>query len=121
MKMKIGRFKIFFLIPTIYILFISFFMAVIFMGMSSGKPSDGMMFGMMGIIIPLHFFSMFCIFHTLYFSAKTLKSVEMQRIATFSDYAGEFFLLWFFPIGIWVIQPRLNKLIEEIENKNTPR
>jgi hypothetical protein len=22
----------------------------------------------------------------------------------------EFFLIWFFPIGVWIIQPRINRL-----------
>jgi len=55
---------------------------------------------------------MFCIFYSLYFIAKELKSVELQKPVTFSDFAGEFFLLWFFPIGIWIIQPRINKIFE---------
>jgi hypothetical protein len=55
---------------------------------------------------------MFFIFYSLYFIAKELKSVELQKPVTFSDFAGEFFLLWFFPIGIWIIQPRINKIFE---------
>jgi hypothetical protein len=49
-------------------------------------------------------------FYILYFVAKTMKSVEMQKTVTFNDYAGEFFLIWFFPIGIWFLQPRINKI-----------
>jgi hypothetical protein len=63
-----------------------------------------------GILLILHLFAMFCIFYDMYFAAKTLKSVELQREAKFSDFAGEFFLIWFFPIGIWIIQPRVNQL-----------
>jgi len=55
---------------------------------------------------------MFCIFYCLYFVAKALKSVELQREVTFNDYAGEFFLFWFSPIGVWVLQPRINKLFD---------
>jgi hypothetical protein len=53
---------------------------------------------------------MFCIFYCFYFTAKVLKTVELQKPVTFNDYAGEFFLIWFFPIGIWFIQPRINRL-----------
>jgi hypothetical protein len=56
---------------------------------------------------------MFCIFYTLYFVAKTFKTVELQREVKFSDFAGEFFMIWFYPIGIWIIQPKINKMIEE--------
>jgi len=42
---------------------------------------------------------------------KTLNSAEMQKEAHFSDYIGDFFLLWVFPIGVWFIQPRINSLV----------
>ena len=48
----------------------------------------------------------------VYFVAKTYKTVELQRQVSFSDFAGEFFMIWFYPIGIWIIQPKLNKIIE---------
>ena len=69
---------------------------------------------------------MFGIFHTMYFAAKTIKCVELKRNVTFSDIAGEFFLIWFFPIGVWILQPRINKLIDgdisytEDKGKRTP-
>jgi hypothetical protein len=28
------------------------------------------------------------------------------------DFAGEFFLLWFYPVGIWIVQPKINKMVE---------
>jgi len=65
------------------------------------------------IILPLHLFSMFCIFHTIYFVAKTIRTAELQRVVTFGDFAGEFFLLWFYIIGIWIIQPKVNRLNRE--------
>jgi len=58
----------------------------------------------------VHLFSMFCLFYCLYFIAKALKTVELQRPVTFSDYAGEFFLLWFYPVGVWILQPRINQI-----------
>jgi hypothetical protein len=67
----------------------------------------------MAIIFPLHLFSMFCIFYCLYFVSKTFKTVELQRETTFSDFAGDFFLIWFYPIGIWIVQPKINKMVEE--------
>jgi hypothetical protein len=70
------------------------------------------------LIVPLHLFSMFCIFYCLYFNAKALKIVEWQRPVTFSDFAGEFFLIWFFPIGIWIIQPRINRLFKNTNDSN---
>jgi hypothetical protein len=34
---------------------------------------------------------------------------------SFYDFSGPFFLLWFFPIGIWIIQPRINRLFTDWE------
>lgn len=64
------------------------------------------------IILPLHLFSIFCMFHTFYFVAKTIRTVEFQQPVKFGDFAGELFLIWFFPIGIWILQPRINKILE---------
>jgi hypothetical protein len=105
-KMKVGRFKIFFFTPLIYILFIVGFM---FIGFGTGHQPHP---GIFALIVPLHLFSMFCMFHNLYFVSKTIKTIELQREVIFSDFAGEFFLIWFFPIGIWFIQPKLNKFAE---------
>ena len=79
-------------------------------------PSGGLISGIFGIILPLHFLSMFGILHSMYFVAKTFKTVELQREVSFSDFAGEFFLIWFYPVGIWIIQPKINKMVE---NKKT--
>lgn len=104
--MNLTRFKIFLFIPVVYMLFFAVFMFTMFS--VGGRPNPAIF----GIIFPLHLFSMFCIFYCLYFNAKALKSVEWQKPVTFSDFAGEFFLIWFFPIGIWIIQPRINKLFD---------
>ena len=65
----------------------------------------------MGIIFPLHLFAMFCTFYGLHFIAKNLVMAEKNEMVKFDDFSGPFFLIWFFPIGIWFIQPRINKLI----------
>lgn len=121
--MNLKKFKIFLLIPVVYILFFTFYMSSMFSSVSTGIEPNPAIFG---IIFPLHLFSMFCIFYCLYFISKELKSVEWQKPVTFSDFAGEFFLIWFFPLGIWIIQPRINKLFEnntdsETENESPNR
>lgn len=45
-------------------------------------------------------------------AAKTLKTIELGRLAKIDEYAGEAFLIWMVPLGVWFIQPRLNKLTE---------
>lgn len=103
-KLNVRIFKIFFLIPLTYIIFIFGLIATSFF---SGGPN----LGVFAIIVVFHLFSMFCIFYCLYFVAKTFKTAELQRKVTFGDYAGEFFMIWFFPIGIWIVQPKINKMI----------
>jgi hypothetical protein len=119
-NMNLKKFKIFLLIPAIYMVLFTFYMSSIFSNVSTGiEPNPAIW----GIIFPLHLFSMFCLFYCLYFISKELKAVEWQKPVTFSDFAGEFFLIWFFPLGIWIIQPRINKLFEnntdgETENES---
>ena len=116
-KMKIKKFKVFFFIPLFYILFIFILIGTTFFGISTGSNAVGGIIGNMLIfIIPMHLFSMFCMFYLLYFVSKTIRTIELERPVTFSDFIGEFFMIWFFPIGIWFIQPRLNKIVSE---KNT--
>jgi hypothetical protein len=113
-KMKIQKFKIFFFIPLIYLLFLIVVIGTTFYGISSGSNAVGGIVGkMLLVIIPMHLFSMFCIFYLLYFVSKTIKTTELKRTVTFSEFAGEFFMIWFFPIGIWFIQPKINKIITE--------
>lgn len=113
-KSNVTKFKIFFTIPIVYII-------AIFESMSFGF--DNIFFGdqvlntkaigiIIGLVFPLHFLSMFCIFYCLYFVAKTCKTVELQKRVTFADFAGEFFLFWFFPIGVWIVQPKINKMVD---------
>ena len=65
------------------------------------------------VIIPLHLFAMYCIFYCLVFVAKNLVMAESGKRVTFYDYAGPFFLVWFYFIGVWFIQPRINRLYAE--------
>jgi hypothetical protein len=113
-KMKVKKFKVLLIIPLIYMLFVSVFIG----SLSSGaiemgqEPNSGFIGSMIGIMVPLHLLSMFGIFYCLYFVAKTFKTVELQREVSFSDFAGEFFMLWFFPVGVWILQPKVNQMME---------
>lgn len=66
------------------------------------------------MILPFHLLAIVGLFYILYFNARTIKTVEVQRKLTLSEYIGDFFLLWFFPIGVWFIQPRLNVLVKSL-------
>ena len=109
-KMNLTKFKWFFFIPLICMIFFYIFALVLFNKVSIGEQLN---FAPFAVIIPLHLFSVFCIFYCIYFAAKSLKAADLQRPVTFSDYAGEFFLFLFFPIGVWLIQPRINKIFSK--------
>jgi hypothetical protein len=66
----------------------------------------------LSIIAPFQIVAMAGVLYSIYFMAKTFKTAEVQKKVTFNDFAGEFFMLLFFPIGIWIIQPRINRMVE---------
>jgi hypothetical protein len=122
-KMKTNMFKVFFFIPITYMLLFSIGIGAVMyilpdMVETGQELNLGLMLSSTAIILPLHFFSMFCIFYCLYFVSKTFKTVELQRKTTFSDFAGEFFLIWFYPIGIWIVQPKINKMVDSLPTFN---
>jgi len=62
------------------------------------------------VILPLHLACIGCLAYLFYFVSKNLVLTEGKRPVSFYEYAGAFFLLWFYPVGVWIIQPRLNRL-----------
>jgi hypothetical protein len=63
--------------------------------------------------ILLPFLALFCLFYSLYFVGKNLAMAETGKPATYVDWAGPAMLLWFCLIGVWLIQPRINRLYAE--------
>lgn len=114
-----GRIKTFFIIPIVYICIVPLSGAFVISTVNRiehGDPSGIISMALFGILFFfLHLFNIFCMIHTFYFVAKTIRCAELQRNATFSDFTGDFFLTWFFPVGVWFLQPRINALIEKHE------
>ena len=46
------------------------------------------------------------------FCGRIIKTIELSRVATLRQYFGYGFLILLFPIGIWFLQPKLNRMIE---------
>lgn len=97
LRLRMGFFRFALVYPPIHI-----FVFIAFLG--GPNPS------MFALIFPFYLFAMFCMFYNLYFVSKSLVLAETGKTASFYDYAGPFFLIWFFPIGIWIIQPRINRI-----------
>jgi hypothetical protein len=55
---------------------------------------------------------LFCTIYCIYFVARTLKMIELKRKVSFSYFFKEFLFIWVFPVGVWIIQPKINKIVE---------
>jgi hypothetical protein len=53
---------------------------------------------------------MYAVVQFMFFPARALKSVEQQADVGFDQYFGYFLLMLFWPIGIWWMQPKLNRI-----------
>lgn len=114
-KMQTGFFKFSVIFPYVYIIvFMLVFILLLNTFMREPFNNIGVL-GILAVVIPLHFFAMFCVIYCYYFVARTYKTAELKRKVTFGDYIGEFFLIWFYPIGVWLIQPGVNKLANQTE------
>lgn len=100
-KLKLYLFKVSILFPLVY-----------------GIYGIYRMISIGDVIMTMHFAAMLSTLYAMIFAAKTLKSAELKENAPVSEYLGDFFLIWFFPIGIWILQPRIHNIIEK-QNKNT--
>jgi hypothetical protein len=110
-KMNLTKFKYFFFIPITLGFLSNIFSHFLFKIVNSGESLNWAVF--FSVMIVLSLFQMICFFYCIYFSAKSLKSVELQRPVTFTDFVLDFFLFLFFPVGVWLIQPRINKIFNE--------
>lgn len=92
--------------PLLWGFWYAYIMLRFFSYTSGGVISDDSLgtFGLAAIVAGL-----FCL-HNLWFIAKCLRSVEAGGEVNLGAYIGDFFLLLFLPIGIWILQPRINRI-----------
>lgn len=108
-NMNINVFKLFLFIPALYIMF---FIIYLFFFMNSNSSTSPILIFLTGQTA-IHLFVFICLIYSIYFIAKLLTSIETQKNATIKDYIAEIFLMWFYPIGVWIIQPRINAIFNE--------
>lgn len=70
------------------------------------------------IIVPLILFVFVCICYVNYFISKSIALImEHKRSGAirvmFSDYIGNFLCFWFYPFGVWIVQPRIKRILTE--------
>jgi len=105
--LKIKRFHFNLLFPLVYLIIVF----ILFDGGYEINQNNYKEYGWtLAIIIPLHLFTMYCLFYTIWFIAKCIATIENNSVVGFDNYAGSFFLLWFFPIGVWFVHPKVRKI-----------
>ena len=69
----------------------------------------------MDIILPFHYTAMICMFLLMVLTCITIIKFEKAERLKRSNGVGLFLGIWYFPIGIWIIQPKLNEYIKRIK------
>lgn len=109
LKLKVNRFKVWLIISAI---------GLIYMGVLFMLPER--LSGAIALsAFILNFTACIGIFYSMYFVAKSLSRAEAGGKTSLGDFFGEFLLVWFFPIGVWILQPRINRIQQGYSNKST--
>lgn len=61
------------------------------------------------IFIFLSIYVLYSIITSLIYISKIISILELKREVKLSDYIGNFFLIIFFFVGIWILQPKIKK------------
>lgn len=55
----------------------------------------------------------YAVIYSIYFAAKTIVTVEKAKPVEFNDYIGTIILTVLFLVGVWIIQPKVNRLLTD--------
>jgi len=85
-------------------------MAVIFIAepATGNEPELGLS---AAITIPLVLYLIFAVFHIVIFAAKVLATIEHKGKAALADYLANVVLMSCLFLGIWILQPKISRLI----------
>ena len=94
----------------VFLLGFAFLLAEIFR-----RGSVGAEFSLvLGLAIPAQLYAAFAIYHSVYYVARRLTIVELQRNASMGEALQNFVLMFFFPIGVWITQPKIRGLFARL-------
>lgn len=113
LKTKTSNLRFFLIFPIVFVFVLLYYFPTEFYNLTNEKKLPVWIFA----VFAVYLFWVFCVFYLIYQAAKTIKTAEIQKKVGFSDFAGEFFLLWFSPIGVWFLQPKINKLARKSAKK----
>lgn len=112
-KMNLLVFKVFLVAPVFFMLQFTVTIYKTLHAMSIADTPDPAAVAINDpLLIPLFILAMFCMFYCLLFAAKAFKSVELKREVDLPDYVAELLQLWYFPLGVWLLQPRINRIFD---------
>jgi hypothetical protein len=105
LNIRISLFRLAVTFPPLYMpVFAAFFVGM------NAHLSVGLIVASYAVVFLLNSLALFCQVYSWYFVSKCLALAERSRHVTFSDYQGYVLGLWVFPVGVWFIQPRINRL-----------
>jgi hypothetical protein len=61
-------------------------------------------------LLIFHLYASFAIVYFLYVIARNFMCIQLKKDASLSEYIAAFFAVWFLPIGIWWIQPKIREM-----------
>lgn len=117
-EMPVNKFKLFMLINVLFMLVVAFALPTFFIETYQYHITPR--FFPVILFVPAYLFVIYSMYYCIYFCAKALKAVEEQKPVELIDYLGEFFLIMYLIVGIWFIQPRVNKIFAEEDTSPVP-
>jgi uncharacterized membrane protein len=78
--------------------------------LTSGNPAKPKLW-----MFSLHMLSLSGIFYGFWYTAGQLKALLVSKNADYMIFSNTFFMLFIFPLGIWLIQPGVNRLYFEAQ------
>lgn len=104
-KLKFRKFGQILLLATLFMLLLCSYLSIP-ADESGGSQGIGSVF-ILGGFIGLYWFVFL-----LKFIARSIATLEQRKPVGFDQYAGYFFGLFFFPIGIWWVNPKIKALLK---------
>lgn len=112
--MNLTLFKVFLTVPVLFMLRLTVLLFETIPQLPELAKTNPASFAASNPLIgPLFMLATFCMFYCLVFGAKVFKSVELRREVNLDEYLPELFQLWYFPLGVWILQPRINRIFSK--------
>ena len=106
-------FKTLIKVPCFVLLLILVFWLCVTLQLSMGMFSmANVLFTSLFVILPIQFVFVISLIYCIYFVARSLKQVETKQTPKFEEFFKEFVMILLFPIGIWYLQPKINRITD---------